>query len=219
MKKSAKLNSLIESFKEESTKLDEQLQKLEILKETIKKDIDAAKAELEQLFTAVIDDPNETNRKAEAEVRAKITELENELDAAEDKKRHVTREVTQKRTQIAHKAVEVARADAQKFINENVEAAKKAIEDAKYTYLKALVDYHDIGKQARKHFHDIQKEMQTQYMTGSEPEIPELHLLYTGGYKQLYGVLDKEMLDALQRGIIRKTSVADGREINDTLYS
>ncbi|WP_191560431.1 hypothetical protein [Metabacillus idriensis] len=219
MQKSSKLTSLIKAFKAEEEKIHAQTGRIEELKQKIESDIVSAKEELHKLISALIADPSEKNRTAEVKLRDKIESLEKELASMDDRRQHAMNDYSKNSQELSHAAVEQARVEALSHINANVDAAADAIEQAKFAYLKAMVAYHRIGAEARKLFTDTQNELNTLYGSDNAPYMPELHIFNTAGARQVHGCFQNEQLDALKSGIIRKTSVAAGRAINDSLYS
>lgn len=219
MKKSTQLQKLINDTKAETVKIHEQTARIEQLKEKIESEIAQGKGELHELVGILIADPSDANRAAEVKLRTKIEGLEKELDSMADRQKYISEEFSKNSTKLLRESVDKAIEEAQAHINTKVEAAAKRVEEAKYEYLLSLVAYHKIGNEARKMVIDTQNELNTLYGSDKLPYIPELHLFNTASERQLHGTFQNEQLDALKSGIIRKTSVAEGRAINDSLYS
>ncbi|PLR65979.1 hypothetical protein [Bacillus sp. UMB0893] len=213
IKKSTQLTKLINDTKAEAVKVHEQTARIEQLKEKIESEIAQGKGELHELVGALIADPSDVNRAAEVKLRTKIEGLEKELESMADRQKYISEEFSKNSTKLLRESVDKAIQEAQSHINENVDAAAKRVEEAKYEYLLSLVAYHEVGNEAHKLVTGVQNELNTMYGTDKLPYAPEINLFYTAGDKQLHGIFQKEALDAMKFGIIEKTSVAEGRHI------
>ncbi|GAA4856563.1 hypothetical protein GCM10023310_39660 [Paenibacillus vulneris] len=119
-----------------------------------------------------------------------------------------------KQRDLAHEAIKIGREEARKYFDEHYDEALRKVADAKYAYLKAVVDYQDMRKQAFSIWRETVQQT-NQNFAGEAPSFPEVSFSYRGGSRQEYGIVQQEVDNALRHGIIRKYSVADGREIEE----
>ncbi|GAA4881600.1 hypothetical protein GCM10023310_72070 [Paenibacillus vulneris] len=180
----------------------------------IQAELERARAELDAAVDKAIEDPALANTRKESELRKKVAELTLDLSGSEQRQRRASMMGMDKQRDLAQQAIKIGREEARKYFDEHYAEALRKIADAKYAYLKAVVDYHDMRKQAFNIWRESAEQTNANF-AGEKPSFPEESFSYRGGNRQEYGIVQQEVDNALKHGIIRKYSVADGREIEE----
>lgn len=177
------------------------------------------RAELDAASDAALSDPKPANIEKEAQLQREIAEMTAEQLAAEERASRVFHRTSGPATELARAAITTASAEARKLYMAEYDAKLQAIEDAKYAYLKSLVDLHGLGEEARAIFRAAVRETNPNLAEAGRsgavqgPELPEPAVFYRQGGRQVWGVSEPEIVRAMRHGIIRPTDVAPGREV------
>lgn len=196
----AKVEARTASVKQRNAEFDEQLAK--------------ARRELDDATDRAIENPTETNIRKETEARKKVAELTLLVNGSDHRTRRAFQGGQDKLNALARQAIELAKAEAERYYNGLYDAKLKEIEEAKLAYLRALVGFRQFRNEAAAIYHDTLRETNphlAEPLSGPNFQEPAIH--YRGGRNQLYGVNEQEVELAFTNGIIRRWSVRDGAEI------
>lgn len=212
MEMSKQLEQLVADYKKEDKAAVERSQKTAEQVAEYTEKLAEARAKLKRAIDASLENLTEENAQAEHESRKEVTELELKLKGAEDRKARAFSFNGSRKQALSKQAVELAKKEAQEYYHNNQPKAAQKVADAKVAYLGALADYYKLGEEAK----NLQKSVADQVGFNMQNldfiHTSALHPFYFGGSKQLYGVTEREVLSAINNGIIRKNSVEDGNE-------
>ncbi|MEK5415432.1 MULTISPECIES: hypothetical protein [unclassified Paenibacillus] len=186
--------------------------------EELRSEIAVKRAKLDAATDASLMDPTPQNVEKENALQREIAMLTMEMSAAEERSLRVFGRSSAQMEVLARTAVETARVEATTYHQEHYDKKMSAVEEAKYAYLKALVDVHTLGEETRGIFLTAAQETNPRLAEAgysgqiSGPHIPEPTLHYRSGV-QVHGISEPEITRALKYGKIRKGDVAPGREI------
>lgn len=114
--------------------------------------LDGAKTELTEAMDATIAKQTDANERKEAEARAKVSELETQLEAAKERRTRVSQTRSFDTIGEAVSALKVVKSELSNDYNVKADKALQAIEDAKDAYLNAIQAYGQLQKDAREAF-------------------------------------------------------------------
>jgi hypothetical protein len=207
--KNAKVKGLVGKYQTEFEMVRKLQEAAEQHEETVRAELAAAEAELPVAMDACITDACAANFDAETELRKRIADLNVQLEGAIERKRRAHLISSETSRAIAHQAIEASREEAVNQYGENIGGVLQSIADAKAAYLTALKAYHtlrvDVGAMCTEAL-DATHTARDAY--GIPSFNPVLNPFYYHGAGQKYGVTDHEIREAMDHGIIRKTSVA-----------
>lgn len=181
--------------------------------EKLQAELDETHALLEVAVDKTLEDPIDENVAREAELQRRIVELEMEIKAASSRADMVFSRSHAKLNGLADAAIEIGRTESLKHFNDGFDAKISAIEEAKFAYLTALVDFHSL----RTHAWDIWKTAGDGTNTNrannaQRPYFTEITPFHRGD-RQVLGVNEREISRAYRDGVIEWTSVAEGRAL------
>jgi hypothetical protein len=208
------VQTAITAYQEEKAKVGKAVELHQDSAAKYKQQLAETQAELAVAQDNTLTDPTEANVQREADMQRKIAELTVNVAAAEERSTTVSINASGRITALADEAIEAARIEALRHFHDNYDAKLKAIEDAKYSYLQAVVDLHTLRTEAYNiWFNTGQETNPNRLEKATRPYFPELTLHYRGGARQIHGVSQLETARAYSDGKIYRTSVAEGREI------
>lgn len=216
MKKSPqKVQTAIEAYQVEAAKNNALLEAHQTALDKLNEELAEVKVQLVEAVEETITEPSANNVQVETNLNRRVKELESDIKATQE--RAVVARSVHSGTlgQLAETAIHTGREEAQRYCNENWDAKIKAIEEAKYAYLSALVDLHELRNEAYSIYgaavNGTNSESRAERLP--KPHFPELALNWRGGERQVHGISETEAMRAYRDGKIRRTSVAPGREI------
>lgn len=187
--------------------------------EELAQQIATKEAELARATDQTLIEPTEANIDAETALQLELAHIRAELTAAEDRATRVFQQTAAQATELARKAIKTARKVAQENYDDRYSDKLRAIEDAKYAYLKSLVDLHTLGQEAHALFrHAVQETNPTLAETGragaiQAPVTNAPPVFHRNGSPQVWGINEPEITRALLQGLIYRGSVAYDRKI------
>jgi chromosome segregation ATPase len=209
-----RVDAAIAEYRAHERKRFETLEAVRQQNEELKAELAQAERELQAAMDAALEKPTKANSDREAALRRKIEDLKLELAAGEERYRRAQTLGQEKSLELARKAADIGREEGQRHFDENIADVLKKIEDCKHAYLRALVDYHNLRRHAWAIYHTALTETNANvHGPGEGPRFPEVYFHYRRGERQVYGISPDEIDEASKNGIIRRTSVAPGREI------
>lgn len=180
------------------------------------KEIDRVQAELDSATDAALEDPSEANLEREAALQRKLIELQFVKNASEERSTRAFGRSSHRLAVLADAAINAGREAALEHFQKHFDEKLRAVEDAKYQYLKALVDLNTLKGEAYGIYETAVTETSPNRADQlARPHFTELTLFYRGGDRQLHGISENEIIKAYKYGKIANTSVADGREITN----
>ncbi|GIP13989.1 MULTISPECIES: hypothetical protein [Paenibacillus] len=163
---------------------------------------------------AALEEPTSANIARETELQRRLAELSMDKRAAEDRKSRAFSGESRRLAELADAAIQAGREEAVSYHKEHYDARLKAVEDAKYAYLSALVGLHALEREAYDIYRTAADETNpVRAEQIGRPYFAELAVHWRGGARQVHGVSETEVNRALRHGKILHTSVAEGREI------
>lgn len=214
IEKSKELKKLIEQYQNERDKQSRHQDKSEQQAQEIEQELIKKHNELEQAMDDSLEIANEANLTKERELRRKIAELELDLEGARARKDRAFRRGGNDATTIAKQAVELAAKEAEAQYNEHVDAAKSKVEDAKYEYLKSLIEYKQFTDDVSSLFVDTVQDVEQTNTKVQRPHVHELRpFLDSRTYNNYHGISAHEINNAYKYGKIERGSVKPEREI------
>lgn len=213
MKMPQNLLTAVKAYQEEQEKVTKATELHRQNTERVRAELEETNAQLVAAVDKTLDDPNEENVAHEAELQRKIVELEVEYRALSGRSDMMFSRSQGKLNELADAAIEIGRAEALKHYNDGFDAKVKAIEEAKYAYLTALVGLNTL----RTESWDIwtagghgTNDNRVQY--AQRPNFREITPFYRAD-RQVLGVTELEISRAHRDGKIEWSSVAAGREV------
>ncbi|MCC2250377.1 hypothetical protein JUJ52_10410 [Virgibacillus sp. AGTR] len=212
MKMSKELEQLLKDYQTEDKEAQQRSEKTAKQVEELTDELAETKAKLAEAVDKSLENPTDHNAQAEHELRKKVAELELQLQGAQHKKSRAFGFNTSRKKGLAKQATEKAKQEAHKYYNDKQPKAAKKIEEAKLAYLNALADYHDLAKEAAQLQRDIAQQVGYQLDNSDLVSNVSLYPFNFQGSRQVYGITEPEVLRAYKNGIIRKNSVAEGKQ-------
>lgn len=205
----------VDAYKAENSKHEALVQAHRDVLDKLEAELTKTKAELAGATAATVAKPTADKIEAEAQAARKVKELEADIAAAQERLQAANSVHTSQLVKLADEAINVGREEAVRYFNEQRGAKLKAIEDAKFAYLDALVGLHTLRTEA----HEIYRTAVDETNSARADRLPSPHFAeltpFYRGSRQLHGVSEQEIVRAYKYGKIEKTSVADGREITN----
>lgn len=213
MKMPQNLLTAIKAYQTESEKVSKATELHREQAAKLQAELDETHARLAVAVDKTLDDPIEENVAREAELQRKIVELEMEINTASGRADMMFSRSHAKLNELADAAIEIGRAESLKHFNDGFDAKVKAIEEAKFSYLTALVDLNTL----RTNAWDIWKTAgdstnSNRAKNVSSPHFREITPFHRGD-RQVLGINEREINRAYGAGVIEWTSVAEGREV------
>lgn len=176
-------------------------------------ELDETHARLAAAVDKTLDDPTEENVAREAKLQRRIVELELDINAASSSADMAFSRSRAKLNELADAAIEIGRTESLKHFNDGFDMKVKAIEEAKFAYLTALVDLNTL----RTNAWDIWKNAgdgtsSVRANNAQRPHFREITPFHRAD-RQVLGVTELEISRAYKDGKIQWTSVAEGREV------
>lgn len=199
----------IASFHEETYKAHDQRERATDKVTALSAELGGAQAELDSAIELAISNPTPTNERKEEEKRSKVAELTRKLSDAEDRSRRAFSVGSNKRVALAREAIQSGKEESLKFYSEHRDEVWQNVADAKYAYLKSLVDYHHFIKNAASIYTEAVKQTMPTVEDGqNRPVFPQLPI-----FDSIYGVTEGEVRYAINYGKIHRVSCGEEREI------
>ncbi|WP_223068106.1 hypothetical protein [Paenibacillus caui] len=208
------VQTAVDAYRAEHIKFDELAAAHRGALDKLNGDLAAAKAELAAASAATLTKPTPASIEAEVQLARKVKEIDEGITAQQGRLSVALTSQSSQLTQLADAAINAGRAEAHRYFIENRDAKLATIEDAKYAYLSALVDLHNMRKNARDIYNDAVSQTnanRAEYL--SKPYFEDTALFYRGGARQVHGISETEIMRAYKHGQILKTSVAAGRKV------
>lgn len=214
IEKSKELKELIEQFQKERGKQSRHQDKSQEQAESIEQELIETRDQLEQAMDDTLELSNEANLAKERELRRKIAELELDLEGARARKSRAFHRGSNDATAVAKRAVTLAKEEAQTQYHANIDEAKAKVADAKYAYLKSLIEYREFTDDVSALFFDVVRAVDQPNTDVQRPHVEELRpFLDSRTYDNYYGILEHEVNNAYKYGKIERGSVKPEREI------
>lgn len=213
MKIPRNLLTAIEAYQTESEKVSKATELHREHAAKLQAELDETHARLAVAVDKTLDDPTDENVAHEAELQRRIVELEMEVKAASSRADMVFSRSHAKLNELADAAIEIGRTESLKHFNDGFDAKISAIEEAKFAYLMALVDFHSLRTEAWDIWKTAGDGTNTSRANNAQrPYFTEITPFHRGD-RQVLGVNEREISRAYRDGVIEWTSVAKGRDI------
>ncbi|RAI96864.1 hypothetical protein DET54_106222 [Paenibacillus pabuli] len=214
MKMPQTVQTAIKAYQEETTRAAKAAGLHQDSAAKLRAELEDVRVQLVAAEDKTLSDPTEENVQREMGLQRKIAELTMNISAAEERERTVNVKASGRLTVLADEAIEVARVEALRHFDDNYDAKLKAIENAKYAYLQAIVDLHTLRTEAYGIWHTTGQETNANRLEKAlRPYFTEPALHYRGNARQVHGVSELEVARAYSDGKIYRSSVAEGREV------
>ncbi|NUU74247.1 hypothetical protein [Paenibacillus xylanilyticus] len=213
MKMPQNLLTAIQAYQAENEKVVKATELHREQTEKLQAELDETHALLAAAVDKTLDEPIEENVVREAELQRRIAELEMENMAARSRSDMMFSRSYAKLNELADAAIEIGRTESLKHFNDGFDAKVKAVEEAKYAYLTALVDLNRLRTDAWDIWMAASDGTnRNRAKNAQRPSFREITPFYRGD-RQVLGVTEQEISRAYKDGKIQWTSVAAGREI------
>jgi len=114
-------------------------------------------------------------------------------------------------TRLAKEAIAVAKAEGERYFYEHIDEKLKAVEDAKYAYLRALVDVNELYQYANDVWQEAGRQTNPNYVMSYDRPNVHADILHIPITKELQGMNELEVTRAAKHGVIRPTSCGQHR--------
>lgn len=211
-----RVQAAIDAYKEVAGKATKLSEEHRSQAEDTAKEIERVKAELISAADAALDDPSKASLERESALQRKLIELQLAQNASQERSRRAFGRSSHRLSELADAAINAGREAAFEHFQSHFNEKLRAVEDAKYQYLKALVDLNTLKGEAYGIYETAVTETNPNRAEQmARPHFTELTLFYRGGDRQLHGISESEIIRAYKYGKIERTSVAEGREITN----
>lgn len=205
------VQAAIDAYKQVESKMQQRRESVEDRKQRLQQELSETEEKLKQAMAVTLDNPTKANEEKETELRRKVADLKMAIAGAEERSNFAFYDGMDESKRLAKEAIALAKTEAERYFNENINDKLVAIKEAKYAYLKALVDAYDLKQDAYRIWRETGQLTNPNYLENTDSPYLNNDIYNIPLTMPYHGLHPNEVVRAASYGVIETVSCGKDR--------